>query len=135
MPITDSRNKTGTLTLDALPFATQATAVSLVPSTDEEGDAVETLSGDTISPDDVTTWTLNITAIQDFEDAAGLLEFLRANAGEEVPFNWKPTAAAIPNWTGTVKVRPTVIGGNVNERLTSEIVLPVTVGPTPDYTP
>lgn len=135
MPITDSRNKTGTLTLDAVAFETQATAVSLVPSTDEEGDAVETLSGDTISPDDVTTWTLNITAIQDFEDAAGLLEFLRANAGDEVPFTWQPTVAAIPNWVGTVKIRPTTIGGEVNVRLTSEIVLPVTDGPTPDYTP
>lgn len=135
MPITDSRNKAGTLTLDGDPFATQATAVALVPSTDEEGDPVETLSGDTISADDVTTWTLNITAIQDFEDSDGLLEFLRANAGDVVTFDWKPGAAAVPHWSGTCKIRPTTIGGNVNERLTSEIVLPVETGPTPDYTP
>lgn len=135
MAITDSRNKAGTLTLDAESFETQATAVSLVPATAEVGDSVETLSGDTITPDDETTWTLNITAIQDFTDAAGLLEFLRANAGDTVAFTWKPTAAAIPNWTGTCKIRPTTIGGGVNVRLSSEIVLPVVTGPTPDYTP
>lgn len=135
MPITDSRNKSGTLTLDAVPFATQATAVSLVPATNEVGDSVETLSGDTISPDDETTWTLNITAIQDFVDPDGLLEFLRANAGDTVAFDWKPTSASVPHWSGTVKIRPTTIGGGVNVRLTSDIVLPVVTGPTPDYTP
>lgn len=135
MPITDSRLKSGTLTLDGDAFETQATAVALVPSTDEEGDAVETLSGDKILPDDVTSWSLNITAIQDFTDAAGLLEFLRANAGDVVTFVWKPTAAAVPNWTGTCKIRPTTIGGDVNSRNTSDIELPVETGPTPDYTP
>lgn len=135
MPITDSRNKTGTLTLDGDAFATQATSVALVPSTDEVGDAVETLSGDTISPDDQTTWELQITAIQDFEDSDGLLEFLRANAGDIVTYDWKPTTASVPHWSGTVKVRPTTIGGNVNERLTSDIVLPCQEEPTADYTP
>lgn len=135
MPITDSRLKSGTLTLDGDAFQTQATAVALVPSTDEEGDAVETLSGDKILPDDVTSWSLNITAIQDFTDAAGLLEFLRANAGDVVAFVWKPTAAAVPNWSGTCKIRPTTIGGDVNSRNTSDIELPVETGPTPDYTP
>ena len=135
MPIEDSRLKTGTLTLDALPFAVQATSVALVPSTDEEGDAVETLSGDEILPDDVTTWTLNITAIQDFENSAGFLEFLRANAGDVVTFNWKPTAAAVPNWSGSVKIRPTTIGGEVNSRLTSEVELPVQGDIVADYTP
>jgi len=135
MPITDSRNKEGTLTLDAAQFEAQATAVALVPSTDEEGDAVETLSGDEILPDDVTSWTLNITAIQDFTDATGLLEFLRANAGDIVTFDWKPTTAAVPHWSGSVKVRPAQIGGNVNERLTSEIVLPIQGDINPDYTP
>lgn len=135
MPITDSRNKSGTLTLDANAFQTQATSVSLVPATDEVGDAVEVLSGDTISPDDETTWTLNITAIQDFVDSDGLLEFLRANAGDVVAYVWKPTTAAVPNWSGTVKIRPTTIGGDVNVRLTSTIVLPCQEEPTADYTP
>lgn len=134
-PITDSRLKTGTLTLDGDQFETQATAVALVPSTDEEGDAVETLSGDTIEPDDVTTWELQITAIQDFTDAAGFLEFCRANAGDVVSFNWKPTSATVPTWSGTCKIRPVIIGGDVNARNTSDAVFPVVTGPTPDYTP
>ncbi len=135
MPITDARNKNGTLTLDGDSFEVQVTSVALTPSTDEEGDAVETLSGDTITPDDVTTWTLDITAIQDFTDAAGFLEFCRANAGDVVTFTWKPGAAAVPNWAGTCKIRPVVIGGNVNERLESEASFPLETGPTPDYTP
>lgn len=134
MPITDSRNKTGTLSLDATQFEKQQTAVSLVPSTDEEGDQVETLSGDTITPDDVTTWTLNLGFIQDFTDAAGIVEFLRANAGDVVDFEWLPTAGG-PVYTGTVKVRPTTIGGDVAVRLTSEVVLPVQQLDAPDYTP
>lgn len=135
MPITDSRLKEGTLTLDGDAFETQATAVALVPSTDEEGDELETLSGDKILPDDVTTWTLDITAIQDFTDADGLLEFLRANAGDVVTFVWKPTTAAVPNWTGSVKIRPAQIGGDVNTRNTSDVSLPVQGDITPDYTP
>jgi hypothetical protein len=135
MPIEDSRNKNGTLTLDGDQYEVQATSVALVPSTDEEGDPVETLSGDTITADDVTTWELQITAIQDFEDPAGILEFLRANAGDVVTYDWKPGSTAVPHWSGNVKVRPATIGGNVNERLTSEIVLPCQEAPTVDYTP
>lgn len=134
MPITDSRNKTGTLSLDDTQFEKQATAVSLVPSVDEEGDALETLSGDTITPDDVTTWTLNLGVVQDFTDSTGIVEFLRANAGDVVDFEWVPTTGG-PVYSGTCKVRPTTIGGDVNVRLTSEVELPIESLDDPDYTP
>lgn len=133
MPITDSRVKQGLLSLDSEDFETQPTAVALVPSTEEEGDQVEVLSGDTISPDDVTSWTLNITAIQDFTNVDGLLEFLRANAGDVVAYVWQPNASV--SYTGTVKIRPTTIGGPVATRNTSDIVLPCQEEPVPDYTP
>lgn len=139
MAITDSRNKEGTLTLDGDAFGVQATAVSLNPSVSTEGDSVETLSGDTIDPDEVIDWTLNIEAIQDFTDPAGFIEFCRANAGSTVAFVWYPQGSVVaadnPKYAGTVKVRPAVIGGGVNVRLTSSVEFPVVTLDDPDYTP
>jgi hypothetical protein len=129
MPITESRLKAGTLTLDALPFATQATNVTLTPDVDEEGDRLEVLSGDALEPDDVESWVLHIEAIQDFDDPAGFVRFLFENAGTVVPYSWKPSATG-DTWSGTVKVRASEIGGDVNTRLTTEVDLPCQERPT-----
>lgn len=133
MPIEESRLKTGTLTLNALPFAKQATSVSLVPSTSTEGDPVEALDGSTITADETSTWSLNLGLIQDFDDPAGIIEWLRANAGTEKAFSWEPNAVDAPTYSGTVRVRPTTIGGGVNVRLTSEVELPVSGEPAVLY--
>lgn len=130
MPITDSRNKGGTLTLDAQPFAKQMTSVALTPATDEEGDAVEALDGSTIDPDEVTSWALDLGAIQDFTDAAGFVQFAFENAGDVVPFAWAPRGADGPTFSGNVKVRAVTIGGGVNTRLTSDTSWPVQGLPT-----
>lgn len=136
MPITESRLKTGTLTLNALPFATQATNVKLSPKTDETGDSLETLSGDQILPDDETTWSLLIEAVQDFDDSAGFVAFTLANAGDVVPFVWTPNANATSvSYAGTCKIRPVEIGGDVNARLTTSAEFPVQGDPIPTYTP
>lgn len=132
MPIIDSRLKTGTLTVDALPFATQATNVTLSPDTSEDGDALEVLSGDTIEPDDVTTWTLSVTAIQDFDDPAGFVAFTFDNGGQIVPFVWKPNADGV-SYAGNVKIRPVEIGGDVNARLTTAAEFPVIGTPVPTF--
>lgn len=121
--INESKLKSGTLTLDALPFATQATNVRLVPEVEEQGEAVETLSGDELGADETTNWTLVIEAIQDFDDPAGFSKFCFENAGQAVPFDWSPN----PNGTsfsGSVKVRALEIGGPVNTRNTAEVELP-----------
>ena len=132
MPIIESRLKGGTLTLDALPFATQATNVTLSPDTDEVGDPVEVLSGDTVTPEDETTWSLNIEAIQDFDDPDGFVMFAFDNANELVPYSWKPNATG-GTFTGTVRVRPVEIGGDVSVRLSTSAEWPCTAKPT--YTP
>jgi hypothetical protein len=131
MPITESRLKSGTLTIDALPFATQATNVRLVPKTDEVGDPIEVLSGDEQSAEDETTWSLVITAIQDFDDVDGFVRFAMDNAGTSVPFVWRPNASSTNQFTGTVKVRPVEIGGDVNKRLTTSAEWPLDGAPTP----
>lgn len=129
MPIVESRLKGGTLTLDALSFATQATNVRLSPSTDETGDPLEVLSGETITAEDQTTWALNIQGVQDFDDVAGFVAFAFDNANELVPYSWKPSAAS-PTFSGMVRVRPVEIGGDVNQRLTTEAEWPCSAKPT-----
>lgn len=139
MPITESRLKAGTLTLDAIAFATQATNVRLVPSTDEAGDPLETLSGDTITAEDQTTWSLVIEAVQDFDNAAGFVNFALSNANELVPYVWTPNdptgdaVGAGVSYNGTVRVRPVEIGGDVNARLTTSAEWPCTAPPTATY--
>lgn len=132
--IEESRQKGGTLTLDAQPFAKQMTEVTLTPAVRTEGEALETLSGDTKSPDELTDWTLDMGAVQDFLDPAGFVAFANANAGDEVAFEWKPNAdATSPTYTGVVKVRAVQVGGAVNARLSSSTSWPVTGQPTTTY--
>lgn len=133
--IEDSRQRGGTLTLDGHEFAKQMTSVTLTPSTDTEGEPLETLSGATIGEDEVTSWQLDLGAVQDFTDPTGFVEFSRANAGEVVAFTWKPAGPTGPSYTGTVKVRAVPIGGNVAERLTTTGGWPVEGDPAVDYTP
>lgn len=132
MPITDSRLRGGTLTLDGKQFADQATAVRLIPDTDEVGDPLEVLSGDQQLADDETTWTLRVETVQDFDDAAGFVAFAFDNAGDVVPFSWRPNATGV-TYSGSVKVRPVEIGGEVNTRLGTEGSWPVQGTPTRVY--
>lgn len=133
MAITESRLKGGTLTLDAThQFAKQATNVRLVPKTDEQGDALETLDASEILPDDVTSWSLHLAAVQDFDDPAGFVAFALEHAGEVVPFVWKGNATGT-SFAGSVKVRPVEIGGDVNSRLTTEAEWPLQGDPVPTY--
>lgn len=134
MAITESRLKGGSITIDALVFSSQPNSIELEPSTDEEGDQIEVLSGETIDPEEISSWELNLGVIQDFDDPDGLVEFARANAGEVVPFILKPNAGVL-TYEGTVRVRAIKIGGTVNTRLLSEVTWPVITGPTPDYGP
>lgn len=133
--IEDSRLRGGMLTLDAVEHAKQFTSVALTPSTTSTGDDVETLSGATIEAEETTSWVLDVGAIQDFDDPAGFVEFARANAGQLVPFSWKPNAVGAPTYAGTVRVRAVAIGGNVNTRLTNSTSWPVIGDYTTTYTP
>lgn len=130
--IEDSRLKGGLLTIDAHEFAKQMTTVTLEPSESEEGERVETLSGATSEPDEVTSWELNLGAIQDFTDPDGFVEFARANKGEIVPFVWQPNGEG-PSYTGMCRVRAVTIGGEVAARLNTTKAWPVIGEPTPAY--
>lgn len=139
MPITESRLKSGTLTIDAISFATQASNVRLSPKTDETGDPLEVLSGDKITAEDETTWELIIEAVQDFDDPAGFVNFALSNANELVPYTWSPNSDVGDvvgqgvAYSGTVRVRPVEIGGAVNARLSTDAEWPCTAAPTATY--
>ena len=132
MPLLDHRNKGGVLTLDGRQFADQTTGVRLVPDTDEVGESLEVLSGLTVKPEDETSWTLRIDAVQDFNAPLGFVAFALAKAGIVVPYTWKPNATGV-SFAGTVRVRPVEVGGDVNKRLTSGGSWPCQQAPTPTF--
>lgn len=129
--ITQSKLRQGTLTLDAVPFETQAVNVRLVPATEENGEAVEALSGDTIGADESTTWTLAVESVQDFDDPTGFASFCFDNDGLAVPFVWAPnnTTTGV-EFAGSLTVRAIEMGGPVNTRNNSEAEFPVIGTPT-----
>lgn len=131
---TESKLKTGTLSLGGTQFAIQAKHVSLVPDQSNVGENLEVLSGDILYGGELTTWTLHIEALQDFELTAGLQNYLLTNAGLVVAFIWKPkTGTQVPTYSGTVLVRAPEIGGDVNTRLDHAVDLPLRTGPVTAY--
>jgi len=129
MTTTDSRLKTGTLTLGAVSFAGQSTSVELTPPKSKTSGSDEVLDG-TVLGDDTSSdpWVLAIEAIQDFTDPAGLLKFLFDNEGDTVTYSWKPNATG-PTFTGSVVVVSGGIGGAVATRLKTKIEMNCTAKP------
>ena len=126
--ITESRVKQGTLTFGgtaggtdpATTFACQATSIKVTPSFDDDGDAVETLCGDSIPAGKKDKWTLNGTSIQDFDDPEGFLAYCFTNSLLTVAFEWVPNVVGAPTWGGNCVIRALEEGGDVNTRLTTD---------------
>jgi len=130
MPIIDSRVRNGTLTLDATAYECQATTVTIEPDHAQE-DGVETLCGDETAPSLTTTWSLNITAIQDFTDPAGFVNATWEGNGDTVPFTWCPgDPAAEPTFSGDCQLRAVTVGGDVAAQLTTDATFPIVGKPT-----
>lgn len=145
MPAVDSRVFTGTLTFadtadmtSAVDFSCQPRAVSVVPpdpptvDSGTEPDYVlcgEALPVDPEGVDRSTGWTLQFTAVQDFENVAGLQAYAFANDGAKKFFelHMSPTA---PTWKGEVTVYALVEGGDVKVRITTDASWPITGKPT-----
>lgn len=131
MPLTVSKQKNGTLTLDAVEFGCQARNVRIVPPKQPDDASEEVLCGDLIPPDEGgdNAWVLAINSIQDFTDPAGLTKHLFDNQGEVQPFVWRPTGAAGISIGGTLIIWPSEIGGDVNKRLEAEVEMKCTAKP------
>jgi hypothetical protein len=140
MAAVDSRVRKGSLSIDGDVFSCQPTAVSIVPEQPEgDDDTVEVLCGDILSGSGEggggLTAMLNITAIQDFTNTAGLIAKSWESNGLTVPFLWNPTATPADEWSGDVKVAALTVGGEVGVRLDTEaewtitkLTLPTTLG-------
>lgn len=131
MPFADSRLGPGTLKLGTPPvdFSTQASAVRLTPSVNSE-DGTPTLATPDPPPLTTVAWALNIDAIQDFEEAAGLVNHLMDRALTEEAFAWVPATADGTAYNGTVQIVPIEIGGDVAVQVVTSVELPVVGTPT-----
>jgi hypothetical protein len=128
MAITDSRLKSGSLTLtvgqDSISAACQAKNVSINPDQDGGDDRIEVLCGDVSGGSATAKDTLHIESIQDFTDPAGVQAWLWRNRGRTAEFSWAPDATTTP-WTGKVTVIAPTVGGDVNKQLDYSIDLPI----------
>lgn len=85
-------------------------------------DAIPVLSGEELPQQDEVSlsWKLTGTVIQDI-DAADLVAYTWDNASEEVPFAFMPNTVEDRQVTGTVRIVPLSLGGDVNQRNTSDL--------------
>jgi hypothetical protein len=123
MPLTDSRLGPGTITFGAVDYSYQAANVKLVPSIDET-DGTKTLATPNPPPLAEVSWALEGTMIQDFEAAAGFVNWCMDHSLEEVPFEFTPATAPGTTWAGTVQVRPVEIGGDAGVQITTDFSMP-----------
>jgi hypothetical protein len=127
MTVTDSRQGPGTLVLGTLTGAgCQMGNVRLVPA-QEETDGTPTLCDPQPAPEVRTTWTLEGSAVQDWENSDGFVEFCRNNDGTVVPFDWHPNTSLLPDvsYSGSCQVRAVEIGGDVGVQNTTDFSFPV----------
>lgn len=135
MSLTDARLGPGTLKLGAAPgpptneFNTQTSACRLTPSVDST-DGTPTLEIPEPAPLSEISWALNIDAIQDFSNAAGLVNYLFDNQLDEQLFEWIPATDDGTKYAGTVQILPMEIGGDVAVQIVTSVELPLVGAPT-----
>lgn len=124
MALIDSRLGPGTLTLGTTEYGTQASNVRLTPN-HEDNEGTPTLGIPVPAPEVKTTWVLAGTAVQDWEDAAGFIEYCRDNNNTQVSFSWEPNTDAGVTFSGTCLIKAVEIGGDVAVQTTSDFEFPV----------
>jgi hypothetical protein len=119
MALVDSRLGPGTLSLGSTDYGTQISNVRLTPTNDTE-DGTPTLGIPTPPPLVTLTWSLSGTAIQDWENVDGFVEYCRTNANTVVAFDWTPNTDKGVSFSGTCQVVAVEIGGDVNSQNTTD---------------
>lgn len=117
----------GTLVLDPddddMSFSTQITS-GIASSTEnvDSTDDVWVLSDEQLPGEDTVTytWQLALNVVQDIA-ADGTVAYSWANKGLEKPFLFIPSTAAGRQITGTVRIAPISIGGDVKTRPQADI--------------
>ena len=99
-------------------FAAQCSNVRLEPSVDTE-DSIAVLSGEELEGDETLTWVVAGTLYQRY-DADALQDWCFENRLTTLPFRFIPTQDAVNEWTGSCRIVPITIGGDVKVRNTSD---------------
>lgn len=129
MAVIEAKVKGGTLkfgeTLTAFDFSCQVTNVRLNSSYTDDGDALETLCGDTVPAGrKLDSRAVAGTFVQDWlNEALSITEYLWEHDLETVAFEYVPnTADGGPTLTGQcrLEVPSESFGGDVNTRITSD---------------
>ena len=128
MPFHDSRLGPGTLVIGTTPgteYGFQVSALALTPAVDST-DGTPTLAVPAPVPETKTTYTLDGTAINDFEAVSGLQRYCYDHDGETHDFVWTPNTSTAPpaTLTGKLVVRAFPMGGTVGEQLTTDFSWP-----------
>jgi len=127
----------GSLTLGTTPLdvSCQVTSVSVNPTENvDTEDAIHVLCGEVLPASDTVdySYTLSGTVLQDLSTGGGV-GYTWDNAGQEVPFEFVPDDTAADMVTGTCRLIPLTIGGDVPSRPTSDFEWAI-IG-TPVFTP
>ena len=116
-------------TASAREWGGNVTKCELIPDTSADDD-VPMLDGSTLSGEETTKYTLGGSIQQDY-DFDSLEAFCFANNGTELSFVWIPNNDGGISWSGTVKIRPVKIGGDVKKRNSTDFEFPLVGNPTP----
>lgn len=118
---TVSKQKNGVFTIDGEAFACQQTNVRIVPPEVGDDAIEEVLDGTPLEGEDSEKpWKLAFTSVQDFTNDEGLQTYSWEHESEVVAYSWAPRGAEGPTYSGTVKVSPLEVGGEINKRLSVE---------------
>jgi hypothetical protein len=124
MPILSYKMGPGTFTLGVAPLdvSCQVTALTINPTENvDTEDAVHVLCGDVLPATDTVDYTYTVAGslLQDLA-TGGVVDYTWTNAGDEVPFVFVPNTAEGRQVTGTCRLIPLTIGGDVPTRPSSD---------------
>lgn len=111
-----------TLGVGETAFSQQVRSLSINPSENvEDEDDIEVLSGETVEGEANVTHSFEMsgTVLQDLS-SSGFVAYTWDNKGDEVPFLFQPRGGVARAVTGTVRVAPVTIGGDVKARAESQ---------------
>lgn len=125
----DDRLGPGLLSLGSVDYGVQISNVRLTPDVSSD-DGTPTLGIPEPAPLTTIAWSLAGSAIQDFTDPAGFVNYCMDHSLEEVAFEWTPYTPGTTKYTGTCQITPVEIGGDVNVQITTDFEFPVVGVPT-----
>lgn len=131
MPVKAQTMGPGTFSIGSigtpLDLTSQVTALTVEWSEDVE-DGIPTLSGEILDGEATYTATLTGTLVQDLTDD-GMFDYTWANKGSIVPFTFTPSTAAGRSVTGSVRIAPLNLGGDVKTKNTTEFTWAISGDP------